>query len=151
MEGEEEQDKGIGAWGDVCPTPPPPRVLGKNSLPLRSLLVVTRHRAWSNSPYRWDPCPPVSGLQFRGFCPPTPLWNYGSSWMRAPTRDHMVMELSTWDDHPGESQRTLPPYTIGHCTTLPRFSPTPQATRYGERPGSPTRVQLIIYHTKDDK
>ena len=21
-EGEEEQDKGIGAWGDICPTPP---------------------------------------------------------------------------------------------------------------------------------
>ena len=114
---------GQGNWrlGGHMPHTPPRRALGKNSLPLRSLLVVTRHRAWSNSPYQWDPCPSVNGRQFRGFCPPTPLWNYGSSWLRAPSRDQMVMDLFTGDDHSGESQGIFPPFMIGCCTASPRF------------------------------
>ena len=153
MEREERQDKGIGAWGGRMPQPPlkSPRKV-ESSLGFSSGRFA-RHGSCCDSLFQWDPCPSVDGRQFRGFCPPniTPLWNFGSSWLKAPSRDQMVMDLFTGVDHSGESQGIFPPFMIGFSTTSPRFSPNPQATRYGERPGSPTRMQLIIYHTRVDK
>lgn len=78
MEGEERQDKGIGAWGRRMPQPPL-----KNPRKVESSLGFSsgrfaRHGSCCDSLFQWDPCPSVRRPAIQRFLPaypPVELWS----------------------------------------------------------------------------